>query len=880
MGDLQLWPQQPDGTSSSSADSDPPLHPTSSILHPAAIGADTWRLADQATQEIIQLIQPTLASEQRRKAIVEYVQNLMRGFFSTEVFPFGSVPLKTYLPDGDIDLTVITFLNSEDTLVTELCSVLELEGHNKDARFEVKDVQYIHAEVKVVKCLVQNVVVDISFNQSGGLSTLCFLEQVDRFIGKHHLFKRSIILIKAWCYYESRILGAHHGLLSTYALEMLVLYIFHHFHSFLDGPFAVLFWFLDYYSKFDWDNYCISLSGPIPVSSLPELSPETAGNDDRELLLTRDDFLKSCVDSFSVAIRGLENNSRTFIKKHLNIVDPLRESNNLGRSVSKGNFYRIRSAFTYGARKLGHLLQLPDGNIRDEVNLFFTNTMDRHGSGERPDVQDLISMCQDSSSVEANGSLFVHSTDKKENTYNFRSGSHTTDAHRDLNEEIKNIKISVLDVNEGRTPLQKSSALKPKNGIQMESSGAQMHDISFGNPTSNGENCMASVSTCESGFPSSDRPCLSTQGLHVPESGNSKELSSDLIDPANMVSSDCVSINSALALNEEINAPVQLDSCEVNSSSHTSSWGISNNGEIDNIHWRNRGSDTSGTFQLRNEFADLSGDYEIHWSSLVYAQCYQAQLMGSYFGPFHWPPSHPYHQNKELSHGNMYAPLNANGANRPAFSPTFYYTQINQRFLSRAYGGEDVPKPRGTGTYLPNTRTHKERHSPGRGKNPMNANQIPRPWNNGRADMSYGMGFIERGPNEAATQTVVPVFGGNGRGKPPLVDIPKAPSRPALKGSPHGNVVHTPLDYCNLEFGSLGPVSLVIPTTEHGKKLDFINSSVQGAGIRNTASSIQSPVINSNSSRERSSETYLLKEDDFPPLSGGRAAVEKDYAHG
>lgn len=63
--------------------------------------------------------------------------------------------------------------------------------------------------------------------------------QVDRLIGKNHLFKRSIILIKAWCYYESRILGAHHGLISTYALETLVLYIFHLFHTSLNGPLAV-----------------------------------------------------------------------------------------------------------------------------------------------------------------------------------------------------------------------------------------------------------------------------------------------------------------------------------------------------------------------------------------------------------------------------------------------------------------------------------------------------------------------------------------------------------------------------------------------------------------------------------------------------------------
>lgn len=33
-------------------------------------------------------------------------------------------------------------------------------------------------QVKIVKCLVQNTIIDISFNQLGGLSALCFLEQV------------------------------------------------------------------------------------------------------------------------------------------------------------------------------------------------------------------------------------------------------------------------------------------------------------------------------------------------------------------------------------------------------------------------------------------------------------------------------------------------------------------------------------------------------------------------------------------------------------------------------------------------------------------------------------------------------------------------------
>lgn len=149
------------------------------------------------------------------------------------------MPLRTYLPDGDIDLTAISHQNVEEDLAKGVCSLLE--GEEKDSEFQVKDVQYICAQVKVVKCTVKNIAVDISFNQLAGLCTLCFLEQVDQLIGRDHLFKRSIILIKAWCYYEGRILGAHHGLISTYALETLVLYIINRYHSSLRGPLEVRF---------------------------------------------------------------------------------------------------------------------------------------------------------------------------------------------------------------------------------------------------------------------------------------------------------------------------------------------------------------------------------------------------------------------------------------------------------------------------------------------------------------------------------------------------------------------------------------------------------------------------------------------------------------
>jgi hypothetical protein len=141
-------------------------------------------------------------------------------------------------------------------------------------------------------------------------------------------------------YYRSRILGAHHGLISTYALETLVLYIFHLFHASLRGPLEVLFRFLDYFSKFDWDNYCVSIQGHVPKVSLPQITTEPPQTDGRKLLLSKE-FLKKCIDKYSDAPNGHDSNSQQFISKFLNVVDPLRENNNLGRSVRKENFYRI-----------------------------------------------------------------------------------------------------------------------------------------------------------------------------------------------------------------------------------------------------------------------------------------------------------------------------------------------------------------------------------------------------------------------------------------------------------------------------------------------------------------------------------------------------------
>ncbi|XP_011023198.1 PREDICTED: LOW QUALITY PROTEIN: uncharacterized protein LOC105124774 [Populus euphratica] len=380
MGEQEGWAQPPSGLSPNG------LLPNEAPSVFRVLDSERWSKAEERTAELIACIQPNQPSEELRNAVADYVQRLIAKCFPCQVFTFGSVPLKTYLPDGDIDLTAFSKNpNLKDTWAHQVRDMLENEEKNENAEFRVKEVQYIQAEVKIIKCLVENIVVDISFKQLGGLCTLCFLEEVDNLINQNHLFKRSIILIKAWCYYESRILGAHHGLISTYALETLVLYIFHVFNNSFAGPLEVLYRFLEFFSKFDWDNLCVSLWGPVPISSLPDVTAEPPRKDGGELLLSKL-FLEACSAVYAVLPAGQDDQGQPFLSKHFNVIDPLRVNNNLGRSVNKGNFFRIRSAFAFGAKRLARLLDCPKEDLRFEVNQFFLNTWERHGSGHRPDA--------------------------------------------------------------------------------------------------------------------------------------------------------------------------------------------------------------------------------------------------------------------------------------------------------------------------------------------------------------------------------------------------------------------------------------------------------------------------------------------------------------
>lgn len=93
-------------------------------------------------------------------------------------------------------------------------------------------------------------------------------------VGRKHLLKRSILLLKAWMTYESSLLGSQLACLATYGMYTLAIYIFNNFSVDKNGqPLIVnemdfLRKFFDVFGKFDWDEQIITIYGSIRKQGL------------------------------------------------------------------------------------------------------------------------------------------------------------------------------------------------------------------------------------------------------------------------------------------------------------------------------------------------------------------------------------------------------------------------------------------------------------------------------------------------------------------------------------------------------------------------------------------------------------------------------------
>lgn len=403
-------------------------------------------------------LSPAFIASLASRVVMRYVQAVIKKQVPTcKIVPVGSFPLRTYLPCADVDIVMFTAPRAtsnasrrdargeskaemevestrsrkklgldHSTDVDEvpaalgessspasvpalvavnqaLCTVAAQTSRgrrsgasgNETSKVEIRSVSFINARTPIVTMVVGNVVVDLTENQGGSVAASALLEEADRWIGRDHLFKRSILLLKAWALCETqrivgqRILGAREGGLTSYGLSVMVLHLFSQRSSAdsLAHPLDVLVRFFQFYSEFDWGRHCLTLDGPVVFDDVrsvggsrssattssqlwplvdrvqAHLSPDPSNKATYSRGRRYPHEIASKADTSGGSLRPQEANfgasgppaTAHFPVRHCNIQDPMNVLNNLGHSVSRRSLKALECALRKGRRLLEDL---------------------------------------------------------------------------------------------------------------------------------------------------------------------------------------------------------------------------------------------------------------------------------------------------------------------------------------------------------------------------------------------------------------------------------------------------------------------------------------------------------------------------------------------
>eukprot|EP01035_Chromulina_nebulosa_P024194 gene24194-31452_t len=263
------------------------------------------------TDQMIAAISPNKESLSERLLVYNYLRSTVSSSISLQLFPVGSFVTNTYLPDSNLNTSAFMVKKDDDAWFVRLNEALCMsifgdsrQSADKPSNLAISNVSFVNQDKKMIKSLINNVSVDVSMNQIGALYNESLIESVNHHIGRDDLFKKSIILIKAWGRYESPrhtngsggILCASKsdGRLTSWTLIVMLMWVFNSKGETIYHPLQALGHFLRIFSSFQWDEKAVTVNGPadandltaeetidskfIPISILSQYSVKPAGD--------------------------------------------------------------------------------------------------------------------------------------------------------------------------------------------------------------------------------------------------------------------------------------------------------------------------------------------------------------------------------------------------------------------------------------------------------------------------------------------------------------------------------------------------------------------------------------------------------------------------
>lgn len=449
---------------------------------------------------ILKLVGPNEEREKERNEkynlvtrIIEDSLKIQYPHFIPYIFPYGSFPLKTYLKESDIDITIFfenkannqILINISDEIINNIIFLINKsfnEYNNQIKQNIFTDINIINADIKLIKCQIQSIPLDISINNIFGLFKMIFMNHIFKQIEKINnnndkniilsnkliIFKRTCLLIKAWCSYEGNLMGSNIGLMASYALESLIIYMFNLYYKDINNEIDGFFYFFNLMSNIDFENNIISLFGLIPIidfqSKILNLGKEYNINNLISILINdknnnnylfdsnelKDLMIKinnSPINPNHYYINKEENTlKKIFQQKLVNIFDQINISNNLGKSINFHSFSKMKNAFKYMAKEIkskNYIKQKenPFLYINSLFNLF-NNTLNMNfielfiNYLNAPKIIVDSKICEDKNNKKENNRLRVNKEEIKK--FNFLFSIQNNDSNNDNEKNIYN----------------------------------------------------------------------------------------------------------------------------------------------------------------------------------------------------------------------------------------------------------------------------------------------------------------------------------------------------------------------------------------------------------------------------------------------------------
>lgn len=234
---------------------------------------------ERELDEFVRMLQPREAQISFRQEAAALMKSHIQKALRCNAFVVSYSKLKCFLPDDPMKITVVLnhaalstwhkilydrlVILSEQHDIRAESSLLHDNGA-PDAPYKVRDVKLISdADTFKISGFMDNMPFEIVGNGRVDLTMLAFFEEVGSLVGNDHLLKRSVLLIRAWWWYESMLEGekSPRDYLPDGAIWLMTAALFNIYHRLIVDPLQALYLFLKTYGSFDGKRDIVTLYG-------------------------------------------------------------------------------------------------------------------------------------------------------------------------------------------------------------------------------------------------------------------------------------------------------------------------------------------------------------------------------------------------------------------------------------------------------------------------------------------------------------------------------------------------------------------------------------------------------------------------------------------